>query len=42
MEIFDDNLNKVTFRTPCGKRNYESRKAYARNYLATLRVELNL
>jgi hypothetical protein len=40
--IFDANLRRLTFRTPFGKRCYDSRKAYAEAYLAMLRDDPEL
>jgi HD superfamily phosphodiesterase len=40
VKIFKDNLNRIVFKTPTGKRLYEKRKAYAREYLQKLRAEL--
>jgi len=40
MEIFQQNLDQLAFRTPTGKRQADVRLAYARDFLQGLKEEL--
>jgi hypothetical protein len=40
IDIYEGFLNQVVFRTPVGKRLYEPRKEYAREFLQKLKEQL--
>jgi len=40
LEIFEANLDKLEFRTPVGRKDYEPRKEAARAFIANLRSDL--
>ena len=40
IDIYEGYLDRVTFRTPTGKRLYEPRKTFAREFLRKLKKEL--
>ena len=40
LEIFEDNLDKLVFRTPIGRSMYEVRKDYTRAFIEELRAEI--
>jgi len=42
LDIFEANLDKLTFQTPVGRTIYEARKDTARAFIADLRAELTL
>ncbi|WP_299843111.1 hypothetical protein [uncultured Roseovarius sp.] len=42
LEIFEENVEKLVFRTPVGRSAYHNRKDYARAFIVELREELKL